>query len=74
MVATARRLHPDRSEALGRAISLDFHRLRPDRVADLLAGAGLATRARLLREPDTEGDFSERTPQAFFLARKPGGD
>jgi hypothetical protein len=27
--------------------------------------------ARLLREPDTDGDFPELTPQAFLLARKP---
>jgi hypothetical protein len=27
----------------------------------------------VLREPDTDGDFPERTPQAFLLARKPAG-
>jgi hypothetical protein len=25
----------------------------------------------LLREPDDDGDFPEREPQAFLLARKP---
>jgi hypothetical protein len=28
-------------------------------------------RARLQREPDDEGDFAEKTPQGFLLARKP---
>ncbi len=59
------------TEALGQAISLDFHRRQPDRVAGLLSQAGLVVRARLLREPDDDGDFAERTQQAFLLARKP---
>jgi SAM-dependent methyltransferase len=59
------------TEALGRPISLDFHRRQPDRMAALLAQAGLAVQAELLREPDREGNFPERTPQAFLLARKP---
>lgn len=60
-----------RTEALGRVISLDFRRREPDQVADLLGQAGLVVRARLLREPDDEGDFTEQTRQAFVLARKP---
>lgn len=60
------------TEALGHTISLDFHRRQPDRVAGLLSQAGLVMRAQLLREPD-DGDFAERTPQAFLLARKPAG-
>ncbi|WP_258175178.1 class I SAM-dependent DNA methyltransferase [Actinopolyspora mortivallis] len=63
-----------RTEAAGHAISLDFHRRRPERVAELLERAGLSVRARLLREPDEEGDFPEETPQGFLLARKPLGD
>jgi hypothetical protein len=59
------------TQALGHPVSLDFHRRQPDRVAELLGQAGLVVRARLLREPDEEGDFPERTPQAFVLARKP---
>jgi SAM-dependent methyltransferase len=59
------------TEALGHAISLEFHRRQPDQVADLLGQAGLVVRARLLREPDDEGGFPERTPQAFLMARKP---
>jgi SAM-dependent methyltransferase len=59
------------SEALGHPVSLDFHRRQPDQVAALLTQAGLAVRARLLREHDDEGPFPERTPQAFLLARKP---
>jgi len=58
------------TEAFGHAISLDFHRRQPDRVAELLNEAGLVVRARLLRERDVDGDFPERTPQAFLLARK----
>ena len=59
------------TEALGHAISLDFHRRRPEQVAGLLDRAGLPVRARLVREPDDDGEFPERTKQAFLLARKP---
>jgi SAM-dependent methyltransferase len=59
------------TEALGHAISLDFHRRRPEHVAEILGRAGLPVRARLAREPDDDGDFPERTKQAFQLARKP---
>jgi SAM-dependent methyltransferase len=62
-----------RTEALGRPISLDLHHRQPDQVAELLDRAGLVVRARLIREPDEEGDFTELTPQAFLLARKPAG-
>ena len=40
-------------------------------MAERLGEAGLAVRARLLREPDDDGDFPEREQQAFILARKP---
>lgn len=56
------------AEAFGYAISLDFHRRHPDRVAELLSQAGLVVHARMLREPE-EG--TERTPQAYIVARKP---
>ena len=59
------------SQAQGQAICLDFHRRRPEHVARLLEQAGLQVRARLLREPDQDGDFPERTPQAFLLACQP---
>lgn len=59
------------TEAFGHAISLDFHRRQPDSVAELLSQAGLVMRARLLRERDDDGDFTEKTQQAFLLARKP---
>jgi SAM-dependent methyltransferase len=59
------------TQALGHAISLDFHHRQPDGVAALLGQAGLVVRARLLREPDEDGDFPERAQQAFVLARKP---
>lgn len=60
------------TQALGHEISLDFHHRQPDHVAGLLGQAGLQVRARLLREPDEDGEFPERTQQAFVLARKPG--
>jgi hypothetical protein len=56
------------TEALGHPVSLDFHRRQPDRVAGLLEQAGLVVRARLPREPDGDGDFPEKTQQAFLLA------
>jgi SAM-dependent methyltransferase len=59
------------TEALGRPVCLDFRRRQPDRVAELLGQAGLVVRARLVREPDDDGDFPEREQQAFLLARKP---
>ncbi|MFI0357128.1 class I SAM-dependent DNA methyltransferase [Actinomadura sp. 9N407] len=58
------------SRAAGHEISLDFHHRRPDQVAELLAGAGLDVRARLLREPDKDGDYPEPTRQAFLLATR----
>jgi SAM-dependent methyltransferase len=60
-----------RTEALGHALSLAFHRRRPDHVAELLTRAGLSMRATILREPeDYRGDV-EKTQQAYLLARKP---
>ena len=59
------------TQALGRPVSLEFHRRQPEHVAGFLERAGLVVRARLLRERDEEGDFPERTQQAFVLARKP---
>ncbi|PRX47575.1 methyltransferase family protein [Prauserella shujinwangii] len=59
-----------RDEAAGFDISLDFHRRQPDRVAALLTEAGFELRAHLLRERETYGEFEEKTPQAFLLARK----
>jgi SAM-dependent methyltransferase len=59
------------TQALGQPVALDFRRRRPEWVAERLGQAGLQVRARLLREPDDDGDFPEREPQAFLLARKP---
>ncbi len=52
------------TEGFGHAISLDFHRRRPERIAELLRRAGFTVQARLLREPDE----TERTQQAYLLA------
>lgn len=60
-----------RTEFQGHQIDLAFQRLQPDQVADLLSEAGFVVRSRTLREPDDDGAFPERTPQAFVLARKP---
>jgi SAM-dependent methyltransferase len=54
-------------QPFGHAVSLDFHRLSPDRVTDLLRQAGFVVDARLLREPDE----TEKVQQAHLLARKP---
>jgi SAM-dependent methyltransferase len=61
-----------RTEAIGQAISLDFHRRQPDQVEEHLARAGLPVCARLVREPDGEGAYPERSQQAFLLARTSG--
>ncbi|MFJ8820656.1 class I SAM-dependent methyltransferase [Streptomyces sp. NPDC102467] len=54
------------TEAYGHDIDLLFRRLTPERVTDLLRGAGLTYEAHLVREP-YEG---ERTRQAYLMARK----
>ncbi|MFJ5305131.1 class I SAM-dependent methyltransferase [Streptomyces sp. NPDC088350] len=51
----------------GHPVSYESHLLPPDRIAELLEGAGLALTARLVQEP-AEG--AKRT-YATFLARKP---
>lgn len=56
------------AEGFGHRIDLDFLRSDPGDIARLLTRAGLPPRATLVREPD-----GERTPQAFVLARRPGG-
>ena len=50
--------------AYGHAVSLDAYRLPPDRIADLLSGAGFDVRATLLREPDEP----EKVRQAYLMA------
>ena len=59
-------LHLD--EAFGRAVSLDFHRLRPDDVVALLERAGVEVTARLVRAPDPAG-VAAQIPQGFVLGR-----
>ncbi|PHQ49618.1 hypothetical protein BLA24_26730 [Streptomyces cinnamoneus] len=51
----------------GHDVSLDFHRRRPDRIAELLGEAGLDVTARMVREPE---DGVEKVEQAFLIARK----
>jgi ubiquinone/menaquinone biosynthesis C-methylase UbiE len=54
-------------QAYGHAVSLDVYRFSPDSVAEQMRQAGLIEVSRLVREPDQ----TEKTPQAFLLARKP---
>ena len=54
------------AHAYGHDIDLDAYRLPPDRITAMLDNAGLAVQSQLLRAPDE----SEKTPQAFLLARK----
>jgi len=56
------------TEAFGHSVSLEFHRRRPDQIAELMNQAGLVVGARMVREPE-EG--VEKTPQAYLFARKP---
>lgn len=56
-------------EAYGHTLSAHAYRLPPDRIAELLAAAGLAVQARLVREPEPP----EKLPQAFLLARLVAG-
>ncbi|MFJ6623628.1 class I SAM-dependent methyltransferase [Kitasatospora sp. NPDC091335] len=59
---------PSRQERpFGYPVTLDFRRLRPERVEELAGEAGLAVTSRTVREPEGE----EPTPQAYVLARKP---
>lgn len=57
-----------RSEAFGRAISLDYYLREPEVVAPLLTQAGFELRAQLSREATPP---EENAPRAILLARKP---
>ncbi|WP_327289519.1 class I SAM-dependent DNA methyltransferase [Streptomyces sp. NBC_01198] len=59
-----------REQAYGHQVPLDVYWMPPDRVAGLLAGAGLVVDARLVREPD-ESERPRQGRQGFFLAHKP---
>ncbi|MGC4805497.1 class I SAM-dependent DNA methyltransferase [Micromonospora sp. DT233] len=58
------------AQAYGHAVSYDVHWLPPERIAAQLVEAGFAVHARLLREPEGY----ERGPQAYLIARRPGGE
>ncbi|MEU0934683.1 MULTISPECIES: class I SAM-dependent methyltransferase [unclassified Embleya] len=58
------------TEAFGRSVDLDFHRRRPERIADLVIDAGLTMHVRTIREPDP-GEGVRPTQHAYLLARKP---
>ena len=59
--------HRQGTEWLGHAVSLDLYLRPPEEVAGLLADAGLAVHAQLVREPVGSG---ETQPRAFLVARK----
>lgn len=54
------------TEAFGRDLSPEFHRMRHERVAEQLRRAGFAVTAGLVREPDE----AEKRQQAHVLAQK----
>lgn len=56
-------------EAFGHRVALDFRRLQPDDVADLLAAAGFDVTARVVRAPDPASRAAP-VPQASVLARR----
>lgn len=58
-------------QAFGHEIALDFHRLRPDDVVDLLHGVGFELTARVEKAPEA-GTAATRVSQGFVMARKPG--
>lgn len=60
-------LHLD--EAFGRAISLDFHRLRPDDVGALLESAGFESTARMVKAPES-ASAAAPVPQCFLISRR----
>ncbi|MFF8725669.1 class I SAM-dependent methyltransferase [Streptomyces sp. NPDC015171] len=55
----------------GRDVTLDFHRRRPEQMAELLSGAGFVVRSSTVRGPE-EGRGESLVPQAFLLAQKEG--
>ncbi|HEX5404750.1 MAG TPA: class I SAM-dependent methyltransferase [Pseudonocardiaceae bacterium] len=61
-----------RTELAGLPVELDFQRLWPSHVAELLRATGFVVCAETLRAAETDSDFPENTPQGFVLARKPG--
>ncbi|MEY7978458.1 class I SAM-dependent methyltransferase [Streptomyces pilosus] len=54
----------------GHPVTLDFRRMRPERVAPLLEAAGFALVQQTVRAADT--DRGESTPQALLIARATG--
>ncbi|MFJ9697691.1 class I SAM-dependent methyltransferase [Kitasatospora sp. NPDC101183] len=61
---------PSRQERpWGHPVTLDFRRLRPERVEELSEEAGLPVTFRSVREPEA----GEKAQQAYLLARKPKG-
>ncbi|MGW1981907.1 class I SAM-dependent DNA methyltransferase [Streptomyces collinus] len=54
----------------GHPVALDFHRRRPEHVAELLADTGFGILSRTVREPSES--LGEQVAQAFLFARKPG--
>lgn len=64
-VGETRARRHERTAADGSPVALDFRRLRPERISELLAAAGFATVATMERA--AQGD--ETTPHAYLIAR-----
>ncbi|WP_246278465.1 class I SAM-dependent methyltransferase [Phytohabitans rumicis] len=54
-------------QAYGHEVAADAYRLEPDRIAELLADAGIVLGTRVVKEREGQ----EKTPQAYLLAHKP---
>jgi ubiquinone/menaquinone biosynthesis C-methylase UbiE len=61
-------LHLD--EAFGHAVSLDFHRLQPDAVAETLHRAGFELTVRVVRAPEATS-AAAHVSQSVLIGRKP---
>lgn len=55
--------------AFGQQVDLDFHRLDPDDVCNLLAEAGFDVLARMVQAPDASS-IAAQIPQGYVFARK----
>lgn len=54
------------SQGFGKSVDLEFRRLQPNTVLDLLTAEGFEIIAQMLRQPD----ISEKAPQAYLLVRR----
>jgi SAM-dependent methyltransferase len=60
-----------RAEAFGKPVALDFHRMSPDLVVELLDATGFDLVSRTIRAPEP-GTQAAAVPQACVIARRRG--